>query len=246
MLRYQGPWRITVVSKNASFDQRVVVRGPYGAKVLPGVDGASMDVDMDSWGLSLEHNFYGRNWQNNLRTIPGPFTEQDGVRSQVLTSNDCHWPGKAMNYPNFVVRLDQVVAGKVGRGEAPAPVSTATQSLRTAAEPGNEVVAQRVGRGEVSSAPLPAATQSVRTATEPEKEVEVKALRVGHQMPLGTLARPAGQLNGQPAPRPVERPAGSAGTEIIRGRGWSGRCVGSRWARRSLSSGPSSGLRRGL
>ncbi|GAB2715121.1 hypothetical protein [Kitasatospora kifunensis] len=133
MLRFEGPWRITVVSKHAAFDQRVVVRGPYGAKVLPGQVGASMDVDMESWGLSLEHNYYGRNWQNNLRTIPGPVTEQGGVRSQVLTSNDCHWPGKAMDYPNFVVRLEQVVAQKPERREAPgaAPVPAATQSVRT-------------------------------------------------------------------------------------------------------------------
>ncbi|WP_327066528.1 hypothetical protein [Kitasatospora sp. NBC_01302] len=133
MLRFEGAWRITVLSKNADFEQRAVVRGKYGAKVLPGVAGASIEVDMESWGLALEHLLWGRNWEQNLRTIPGPVTEQGGVRSQVLTSNDCHWPGKAMDYPNFVVRLDQVVAEKVERRAAPgvAPVTAATQHVRT-------------------------------------------------------------------------------------------------------------------
>ncbi|WP_329579554.1 hypothetical protein OG500_11930 [Kitasatospora sp. NBC_01250] len=133
MLRFEGAWRITVLSKNADFEQRAVVRGKYGAKVLPGVAGASIEVDMESWGLALEHLLWGRNWEQNLRTIPGPVTEQGGVRSQVLTSNDCHWPGKAMDYPNFVVRLDQVVAEKVERRAASgvAPVPAATQRVRT-------------------------------------------------------------------------------------------------------------------
>ncbi|MEU9042985.1 MULTISPECIES: hypothetical protein [unclassified Kitasatospora] len=116
MLRYHGAWRITVIGRSADFDQRAVVRGPYGSRVLAGRVGAALEVDEESWTLSLEHHLWGRSWQPNLRTTPGPVTERDGVRSQLLTSNDCHWPGKALDYVNFVLRLDQVFA------TTPAPV----------------------------------------------------------------------------------------------------------------------------
>ncbi|MFJ2188851.1 hypothetical protein ACIOJE_12985 [Kitasatospora sp. NPDC087861] len=116
MLRFHGAWRITVVGKDASFDQRAVVRGPYGTRVVPGRVGATLEVDEDSWTLALEHHLWGRTWQPNLRVTPGPVTERDGVRSRLVTSNDCHWPGKAMDYVNFVIRLDQALA------PAPAPI----------------------------------------------------------------------------------------------------------------------------
>lgn len=94
MLSFHGAWRITVVSKSADFDQRVVVRTDYGDRVLPGRPGATLEVDLECWRLSLEHLLWGRSWQPNLRTVPGPVTEQNGLRSRLLTSNDCQWPGK--------------------------------------------------------------------------------------------------------------------------------------------------------
>ncbi|MFF4922750.1 hypothetical protein ACFY4B_19395 [Kitasatospora sp. NPDC001261] len=110
MLRFHGAWRITVVGTSADFDQRAVVRGAYGLRVLPGRVGATIAVDEESWTLSLEHHPLGRTWQPNLRTTPGPVTEHDGLRSQLLTSNDRHWPGKPLGYVNFVLRLEQSVA----------------------------------------------------------------------------------------------------------------------------------------
>ncbi|MGC0314326.1 hypothetical protein [Kitasatospora acidiphila] len=129
MLSFHGAWRITVVSKSADFDQRVVVRTDYGDRVLPGRPGATLEVDLESWRLSVEHLLWGRSWQPNLRTVPGPVTEQDGLRSRLLTSNDCQWPGKPLDHPNLVVRLDQVVAAKSAPAAAPLPA--ATRSIRT-------------------------------------------------------------------------------------------------------------------
>jgi hypothetical protein len=108
MLRFHGAWRITVIGRHADFDQRAVIRGPRGTRVLPGLGGAAIEVDEESWTLALEHRPQGRTWRPNLRTTPGPVTEHDGLRSQLLTSNDRHWPGKPLGYVNFVLRLEQV------------------------------------------------------------------------------------------------------------------------------------------
>ncbi|MFI2611259.1 hypothetical protein [Kitasatospora sp. NPDC018619] len=124
MLRFHGAWRITVVGKNADFDQRAVVRGAYGMRVLPGRVGAAIEVEEESWTLSLEHHLWGRSWQPNLRTTTGPLTEHGGLRSRLLTSNDCHWPGKPHDYVNFVLRLDQAVAPAV----TPAAAAVRTSS----------------------------------------------------------------------------------------------------------------------
>ncbi|MFE6050522.1 hypothetical protein ACFQ6N_07205 [Kitasatospora sp. NPDC056446] len=146
MLRFHGAWRITVVGRSADFDQRAVVRGAYGLRMLPGRVGATLEMDEESWTLSLEHHLWGRSWQPNLRTTPGPLTERDGVRSQLLTSNDCHWPGKPMDYVNFVLRLDQAVAPAPApvRAARPAgaPIAAPVQSVRTSSPglPGNDRV----------------------------------------------------------------------------------------------------------
>ncbi|MFF2546802.1 hypothetical protein ACFVUY_30175 [Kitasatospora sp. NPDC058063] len=139
MLRFHGAWRITVVGRSADFDQRAVVRGAYGLRVLAGRVGAAIEVDEESWTLSLEHHLRGRSWQPNLRTTPGPVTEHGGLRSQLLTSNDCHWPGKPLDYVNFVLRLDQAVTPAVTRTAAPvraarpleAPIAAPVQAVRT-------------------------------------------------------------------------------------------------------------------
>ncbi|MER8102855.1 hypothetical protein [Kitasatospora sp. NPDC094016] len=161
MLRFHGAWRITVVGKNAGFDQRAVVRGPYGARMLPGRVGATLEVDEDSWTLTLEHHLWGRSWQPNLRVTPGPVTERDGVRSRLLTSNDCHWPDKPLDYVNFVVRLDQSLA--------PAPVLAPVRAVRPADSP--QPSAPRAIRtsssGDVGDFGAPAPAPASRPAAAP-------------------------------------------------------------------------------
>ncbi|MER7845757.1 hypothetical protein ABTZ03_17625 [Kitasatospora sp. NPDC096077] len=114
MLRFHGAWRITVVGCNADHDQRAVIRGPSGTRVLPGRPGAVLDVDGDSWTLTLEHRPHRHGWRPNLRTTPGPLTERDGVRSRLITSNDRHHPGKPRDYVNFVLLLEQLPATAPG------------------------------------------------------------------------------------------------------------------------------------
>jgi hypothetical protein len=133
MLRFHGAWRITVLARDADFEQRAVVRGAYGTRVVPGRPGATLQVDEESWTLSLEHLAWGRAWQPNLRTTCGPVTEHGGVRSQVLTSNDHHFAGKPLDYANLVLRLDQVVGIAPGsvRAVRATGVPGAPQAIRT-------------------------------------------------------------------------------------------------------------------
>ncbi|MEU1287916.1 hypothetical protein [Kitasatospora sp. NPDC005856] len=170
MLRFHGAWRITVVGKSADFDQRAVVRGAYGLRVLPGRVGATIEVDEESWTLSLEHHLWGRSWQPNLRTTPGPLTEHDGLRSQLLTSNDCHWPGKPLDYVNFVLRLDQAVAPAVTRAaeRTAAPVRAARPLGTPIAAPVQAVRTSSSGWPEPASTSEPAS----RPASEPAPERE--------------------------------------------------------------------------
>ncbi|MFD5435088.1 hypothetical protein ACFWJ4_23435 [Kitasatospora sp. NPDC127067] len=162
MLRFHGAWRITVVGRSADFDQRAVVRGAYGLRVLPGRVGATIEVDEESWTLSLEHHLWGRSWQPNLRTTPGPVTEHGGLRSQLLTSNDCHWPGKPLDYVNFVLRLDQAVTPAVTQAV------TRTAAPVRAARPLEPPIAAPVQAVRTSSSGWP----EVGPATEPERERE--------------------------------------------------------------------------
>ncbi|MFD8757260.1 hypothetical protein ACFV0O_40750 [Kitasatospora sp. NPDC059577] len=184
MLRFHGAWRITVVGRSADFDQRAVVRGPYGLRMLAGRVGATLDVDEDSWTLSLEHHLWGRSWQPNLRTTPGPVTERDGVRSQLLTSNDCHQPGKPLDYVNFVLRLDQALAPAVVPSASPlraarpngvpiaASIAAPVQAVRTSSSggpgaggPGVAVPGVAVPGVPVEGVPAAVPGRTVRRAT---------------------------------------------------------------------------------
>ncbi|MFD7904093.1 hypothetical protein ACFV4F_14065 [Kitasatospora sp. NPDC059722] len=107
MLTFHGAWRITVLTRDADFEQRAVVRGPHGTRVIPGRPGATLEVDEDTWTLALEHLAWGRTWEPNVRTTPGPLTDHAGLRGRLLTSSDRHFPGKPLDYANFVLRLEQ-------------------------------------------------------------------------------------------------------------------------------------------
>ncbi|WP_189922522.1 hypothetical protein [Kitasatospora xanthocidica] len=123
-----------MLTRNSDFEQRAVVRGPYGTRVLPGRPGATLAVDEESWTLSLEYLPWDRRWRPNVRVIPGPLLERDGVLGQLLTSSDQDFPGKPLDYPNFVLRLDRVPA----HAPVPSPAATrlpaATQTLRTSSD----------------------------------------------------------------------------------------------------------------
>jgi hypothetical protein len=72
MITLRGKWRITVASRSADWDQRVVINGSANADgPHPGVAGTVFDVEGESyWTLSIEHND-GSGWAESLLQ-PGP------------------------------------------------------------------------------------------------------------------------------------------------------------------------------
>ncbi|MFJ2577392.1 hypothetical protein [Kitasatospora aureofaciens] len=148
MLTFHGAWRITVVVRNSDFDQRAVVRGLYGTWVIPGRPGATLAVDEESWTLSPEYLPWDGRWRPNVRIIPGAVTEHDGVRSRLLTSSDQDFPGKPLDYANFVLRLDQVLAPAPVRSSVHLPAANQTirtTSSHTAVPAATAVPAQQYG-----------------------------------------------------------------------------------------------------
>ncbi|MEE1781762.1 hypothetical protein PUR71_02270 [Streptomyces sp. SP17BM10] len=135
MLTFHGAWRITVLTRDADFEQRAVVRGPHGTRVVPGRPGATLEVDEDTWTLALEHLAWGRTWEPNQRTTTGPLTDHAGLRSRLLTSSDRHFPGKPLDYPNLVLRLDQPTTALRALRPVGAPMTpaapTAPRAIRT-------------------------------------------------------------------------------------------------------------------
>ncbi|MET9403623.1 hypothetical protein [Kitasatospora sp. NPDC002965] len=139
MLRMNGPLRITVLDKDAAFEQRAVVRTPYGTSVLEGRTGASLDVRAEEWELELEHCVPGVGWRPNVRVLPGPWqTSRSGLRSRILRSKDCDWPNGDPAERNFVLRLSSTVAElRRDASSAAEEVGPATsEGLRTSSGPG--------------------------------------------------------------------------------------------------------------
>lgn len=110
MITFRGHWRITVVTKSALFDQRLVVRTGMGIVIIPGNEGTSQVIDDAVWSLSLEHNHWGKGWRSNVRVTPGPAcAHAAGGRSQEIWSTDWDFEGHDPNRRNLVIRLDQIV-----------------------------------------------------------------------------------------------------------------------------------------
>ncbi|MFE7559389.1 hypothetical protein [Kitasatospora sp. NPDC057500] len=120
MLRMNGPLRITVLDKDAYYEQRAVARTPYGTLVLEGRIGASLDVRADDWELELQHCAPGVGWRPNIRVLPYPWqTSPGGLRSRIVRSKDCDWPGGDPTERNFVLRLSATVADRPSGAPSP-------------------------------------------------------------------------------------------------------------------------------
>ncbi|MFB7473485.1 hypothetical protein [Kitasatospora sp. NPDC056184] len=114
------PLRITVLDKDADFDQRVVVRTPYGTFVLEGRTGASLDVRADEWEMELQHRVPGVGWRPNVRVLPYPWqTSRSGLRSRIVRSKDCDWPHGDPTERNLILRLSGTVAERPGEAASP-------------------------------------------------------------------------------------------------------------------------------
>ncbi len=101
MVTYRGRWEVSVVGKDSSWDQRVVITGASsGSGILPGVIGASQIVDGASWNLSIEHND-GTGWKVNEGILPGAMQEIGAQMTQVIQSKDHYTPTDTV--PNDLV-----------------------------------------------------------------------------------------------------------------------------------------------
>ncbi|MER8184871.1 hypothetical protein [Kitasatospora sp. NPDC094015] len=137
MLRFDGPWRITVVGKDADFEQRAVVRTPYGSQVVAGRVGEFLDVREDSWELVLEHLYPGLGWRPDVKVVPGPLSSHGGRRSRVVHAKDVRWPQHPhdTSVRNFVVRLEALGTEAPRRAPQDAPVTAAAPTTRTSSDP---------------------------------------------------------------------------------------------------------------
>ncbi|MEV4615635.1 hypothetical protein AB0K43_24035 [Kitasatospora sp. NPDC049258] len=161
MMRIDGPWRITVVGKDADFEQRAVVRTAYGTHVLAGRVGEFLDVREDSWELILEHHYPGLSWRPDFRVVPGPVSSHGGRLSRVVQAKDVLWPQHPhdTSVRNFVIRLEALGAEAPRRSPQAAPVPSATRTARTSSAP------------DLALMPTPDSRSTPRTATGPAEHL---------------------------------------------------------------------------
>ncbi len=227
MLRMNGPLRITVLDKDAYFEQRAVVRTPYGTQVLEGRIGASLDVRADEWELELQHCVPGVGWRPNVRVLPYPWQTSGGLRSRIVRSKDCDWPQGDPTERNFVLRLSASVAERPLAAPSVADaVGPATRGgLRTSSGGADFGTGVRPGVGSVPAVTPGTTVPAVPAA--PVTGVPLSGTRVGealHGAPVEAVRAEAGRLpTGRvtpavwpaPTPRtvPAEGPAPAPGTE---------------------------------
>lgn len=107
MLNYRGRWRVTVIGKDSSWDQRVVISGATtGGGIITGVIGAAQLVDGAMWSLNIEHND-GTGWSVNDVVAPDAMIESGANLSQVVRSKDQTRPGDPV--PNdLILRVEKI------------------------------------------------------------------------------------------------------------------------------------------
>jgi hypothetical protein len=111
-MSFVGDWRITVVSKDAGWAQRVVAIGTAGGTVvLPGAPGAALDVfgnDQVPWTLRIEHNDGSSGWQPSwLRAI----TSISGLRIDYrIDSEDVTTSSSDRDFNDLVIRVEKLGA----------------------------------------------------------------------------------------------------------------------------------------
>lgn len=109
-LAFVGDWRITVVSRNAGWSQRVSASGTAaGNLILAGLPGASVDVfgnGQAPWTLRIEHDDGSSGWRSNwLRAV----SSVSGVRLQYsIDSEDVTTPESDRDFDDLRIRLDKL------------------------------------------------------------------------------------------------------------------------------------------
>lgn len=114
---FVGDWRITVVSKNAGWSQRVSATDTAsGHVVVAGLPGQSVDVFGDRqtpWTLTIEHNDGSSGWQPNWLNV----ARQGGPQLEYrVASEDVTTPSSDRDFDDLVIRVD-----KLGMASQPVP-----------------------------------------------------------------------------------------------------------------------------
>ncbi len=105
---YRGKWLIKIISKDASFAQRVLITGATtGGPVIDGVPGVSRIVDGSQWSLTIEHNDGTHGWQPNFSVVPTMLGDPTTKISQVIRSKDIDRPGDT-NPNDLVISLEKI------------------------------------------------------------------------------------------------------------------------------------------
>ncbi|MFB8235858.1 hypothetical protein ACFC58_04835 [Kitasatospora purpeofusca] len=192
-----GPLRITVLDKDAYYEQRAVVRTPYGTFVLEGRAGASLDVQAEEWELELQHCVPGVGWRPNVRVLPYPWQTSGGLRSRIVRSKDCDWPNGDPTERNFVLRLSATVAERPGAAPAAAEaVGPAVRGgLRTSSGAGLGTVGGAVpGMPATPGVPAMPAMPAVSPAAAARTVPGVRAAEAGQGALLNAVPAEAGRL----------------------------------------------------
>ena len=114
---FVGDWRVTVLSKNAGWSQRVSATDTAsGHVVLAGLPGQARDVFGDRqtpWTLTIEHNDGSSGWQPNwlnVTRLAGPTLEYR------VASEDVTTPSSDRDFDDLVIRVE-----KLGMASQPVP-----------------------------------------------------------------------------------------------------------------------------
>lgn len=109
-LTFVGDWRITVVSKDADWAQRVVAEGAQGGtQTLPGALSASTQVfgaDGAPWTLRIDHRDDDGNWAKSALQATSSVS---GVRLEyIVRSEDNTTTSSDRDFNDLVIRLDKL------------------------------------------------------------------------------------------------------------------------------------------
>ncbi len=105
-----GDWRIVIQSKDAAFQQRVVVSGAATNGIVPGLPGNTFDVfgaGDAPWILAIEHQDATGAWSRSFVRL-GARTVNGARIDQVVESEDVTGPGSDRDFNDLVVRLEKI------------------------------------------------------------------------------------------------------------------------------------------
>lgn len=109
-LTFTGDWRIGVTSRDASWNQRVVINGAAGGVwTLGGNPGAILDVygiGQAPWTLRIEHNDGQHGWQASF--LRGTSAIVGVHYSWLVESEDDTSPASDRDFNDLVIRLDKL------------------------------------------------------------------------------------------------------------------------------------------